>query len=72
MTECEGCGVAYDTGGIEVIACEACPPTVCDQCGVVAVPGECPCWVSLDGPAEGKWAAALLGFNVTEEGQWVR
>ena len=72
MTTCEGCGAGYDTGGIEVLACESCPPSACDQCGVVAVPGECPCWIDLGTPADAKWAAALLGFNVEGEGSWVR
>ena len=70
MTVCAGCGAEHDTGGIEITGCEMCPPSPCDQCGVVAVPGECPCWVDLDAPGS-KWAAALLGFNVTLEGQWV-
>ena len=72
MIPCDGCGTLHDTAGVnEVLACEFCPPTPCDQCGVVAIAGECPCWVELDTPS-GKWAAALLGFNVTEDGRWVR
>ena len=71
MTECSGCGTEYDTDGIEVLGCELCPPAPCDQCGAVAVPGECPCWIDLDGPGS-KRVAALLGFNVTTEGKWVR
>lgn len=72
MIPCSGCGTVVDGCGVdEVIGCESCPPSACDQCGVVAIPGECPCWIDLDQPGS-KWAAALLGFNINKEGRWVR